>query len=663
MKENLFSKKIKYLFNILELNQKDFVKLFWNGEAKTLSTRVKTIDNWLSKDIKQPKGFYFDEYKISKFIMDDGTPVFTKESFMYDDFDSFKYRIDNYIKYKSSSKKDFEYEFIYYYDNNLQKIIYMKLNIQKKIHDREYEIEIEIPQEYKDKNFESYTGTLELDRNYYYISVKNSFETMTFYFMLNLGYKSNDVIYGLGLGIAYKNGLPLATKNILTKKNLEEHERKEFYLNSNETEQLLSTEVFDDVYTSTKENYLKKFYEKIENIESYNSRAQKILKTSLCDDIYHNIMNKEFLSFSKITHQVQDGNSFFVHNRRRATKVFLESLTCKKSMNCYIVYPLFKNSSLLNEDDPRAEKSLKLNIDIAQKGLKLYRIFVVNHAFQMTKFVYESLKKMIENNIVVRVVKKEDIKHLVDSYDFVYSDHTDVAIYRKQHERFYLFNITRNRVTIDELKSNYKKIKKKSYKLDEFYNLYNPIEYKTLKEKNKTLEKELEALRLENKKLKKKVDYDTLNFENLIFQENKKLQQKLLGSWNTHLYSSTYESTGKIHIFKTYFKEHNNVIDFYENRGKLFIGDNQSLIVKKTPNEKNFSIILFQNIDVTYQMIKFVIISIQNGTNEEMIQYGFYSKKEYDYEETKKILGNIKNIQLKLDRGFSKRVRDEFVIE
>ena len=178
----------------------------------------------------------------------------------------------------------------------------------------------------------------------------------------------------------------------------------------------------------------------------------------------------------------------------------------------------------------------------------------------------------------------------------------------------------------------------------------------------KKLKEEVLLLKKKNKVLKEAQTKISLNLDTNFFKKDIDLQNKLLGEWNTHLYSSTYERTKKIHIFKTYFQENNSVFDVYKNNGKFFIGEHQTIVFKKTPNEKNFSLIVFQNNNITYKVVIFAIISIQNGTHEEMMQYGFYSKKEYSYEETKKILGEVNNLQLKLDLDFARRIRDEFVV-
>ena len=107
------------------------------------------------------------------------------------------------------------------------------------------------------------------------------------------------------------------------------------------------------------------------------------------------------------------------------------------------------------------------------------------------------------------------------------------------------------------------------------------------------------------------------------------------------------------------------MIDEFDNEGKLFMGENQSLIIKKTPNEKNFSIIVFNHTHVTYKTFRFTIFSIQNGTGsggEEMINWGFYTKNRVSLQEVENILGKKDNVQIKLDLNFAKRVRQNLTI-
>jgi len=217
--------------------------------------------------------------------------------------------------------------------------------------------------------------------------------------------------------------------------------------------------------------------------------------------------------------------------------------------------------------------------------------------------------------------------------------------------KFWNKNIPYNEENLRKIITDYQKdLKKKKEQEKENFELL------------KKLQEEVLILKKRNQSLEEAQTRTTLNLNGDLFKEDTNLLNNLLGEWHTHLYSSTYERTGKIHIFETYFQENNIVFDVYKNSGKFFIGEHQTIVLKKTHNEKNFSLIVFQNNNVTYKVVIFAIVSIQNGTHEEMMQYGFYSKKKYSYEETKKILGEINKLQLKLDLDFARRIRDEFVV-
>jgi len=156
---------------------------------------------------------------------------------------------------------------------------------------------------------------------------------------------------------------------------------------------------------------------------------------------------------------------------------------------------------------------------------------------------------------------------------------------------------------------------------------------------------------------------DTLN---KLFTKNLRVWKKLEGDWYAYLYSSeVFNKDQYIHQVKTTFYGDYQVIDEFDNEGKLFMGENQSLIIKKTPNEKNFSIIVFNHTHVTYKTFRFTIFSIQNGTGsggEEMINWGFYTKNRVSLQEVENILGKKDNVQIKLDLNFAKRVRQNLTI-
>ena len=154
--------------------------------------------------------------------------------------------------------------------------------------------------------------------------------------------------------------------------------------------------------------------------------------------------------------------------------------------------------------------------------------------------------------------------------------------------------------------------------------------------------------------------------KNKIFFRNEKLFKKLQGIWYAYMYpsnpSSSKENDG-IWIVKTAIKNDYTVVDEYNNSGTLQISNNQSLILKKSYEYDDLTVIRFQNREVTYGIFKFIIMSTQNGSEKEMINFGFYSKKKYNPKEAKEILGDIEKAQLKLDLEFNNRILNQIIIK
>ncbi len=138
------------------------------------------------------------------------------------------------------------------------------------------------------------------------------------------------------------------------------------------------------------------------------------------------------------------------------------------------------------------------------------------------------------------------------------------------------------------------------------------------------------------------------------FTKNDELLKNLVGDWYAYFYSSNEVS--KIHSIKTNIDENCIVTDQNNNSGKLFIGTNQSIIIKESINSKNLVSITFTNIEVAYEVFAFSLISKQDQINDKMLNFGFFSKKELDRDVVIKTLGDIDTTQLKMDMEFLKRI-------
>jgi len=155
---------------------------------------------------------------------------------------------------------------------------------------------------------------------------------------------------------------------------------------------------------------------------------------------------------------------------------------------------------------------------------------------------------------------------------------------------------------------------------------------------------------------KEKIDKILKNRIN-IFHKNYELLNKLKGDWYLYSYPSNSSTTETLET-KTTIYEDFSVKDIEKNKGELFIGKNQSIILKEHPNNKNITSITFDNNRVTYGNFPFSRVSKSNVINEELFDFGFFSKEKIALDEATKILGELKDVQLKIDHTLLERIND-----
>jgi len=146
-----------------------------------------------------------------------------------------------------------------------------------------------------------------------------------------------------------------------------------------------------------------------------------------------------------------------------------------------------------------------------------------------------------------------------------------------------------------------------------------------------------------------------------IFKKDYKLLDKLLGKWYLYSYPSN-PHLSDIWATETYFHEDFSVEDMHQNRGKLLIGKNQSIILKESHNSHNMTSIIFDNDRVAYNTFVFSRVSKSNMLKEELFNFGFFSRKELDRDEAKEILGEIGKVQLHIDYNMLRRISNHIEI-
>jgi len=167
------------------------------------------------------------------------------------------------------------------------------------------------------------------------------------------------------------------------------------------------------------------------------------------------------------------------------------------------------------------------------------------------------------------------------------------------------------------------------------------------------------------KNYKKEKEFKEKHAEKIdnIFQENQKLFKHLVGIWYAYIYPSNPASaTDGIWTVETTIHDDYSVVDWWGNRGYLKIGKHESLIIKESYENDDLTVIRFPNRQVRSQNFRFVIISNQNFTQHEMVNFGFYSRIKYSPEEAKEILGEMNTVQMKLNLDFNDRLIQRAIV-
>ncbi|CAA6816104.1 MAG: Unknown protein [uncultured Sulfurovum sp.] len=140
-----------------------------------------------------------------------------------------------------------------------------------------------------------------------------------------------------------------------------------------------------------------------------------------------------------------------------------------------------------------------------------------------------------------------------------------------------------------------------------------------------------------------------------IFHMNNQILKEIIGDWYMYSYPSTLWSA-EVWETKTTVFEDGIVTDQHNNNGKLYIGQNQSIILKESSNSKNITSITFDNNQITYKVFPFSRTSKSNSLNQPLFNFGFFSKEKVSIEDAKLILGDVNEVQLEMNFNLMKRV-------
>ncbi|NEW60557.1 hypothetical protein GSY74_04610, partial [Sulfurovum sp. bin170] len=194
----LFVEKIKYLYkNICDSDDDGLTKLFCKPNSDRYNSRKRLMrNNWRKSSYKKRPDLLternFEKFGISGLKIENRR-VFSLDSLLYEPFEEFKKRTDRYLEYTQQQSDltgyDIPHRYIYYFDTNIKKIVYYKITKIEHHNTNEYNIVLVSPAHYKEA--ENLRGTYLIQHNLIYISVSNSFQTLTLSFGYNMGYNKN----------------------------------------------------------------------------------------------------------------------------------------------------------------------------------------------------------------------------------------------------------------------------------------------------------------------------------------------------------------------------------------------------------------------------------------------------------------------------------------
>ncbi|MEA2029378.1 MAG: hypothetical protein U9N49_10440 [Campylobacterota bacterium] len=166
-----------------------------------------------------------------------------------------------------------------------------------------------------------------------------------------------------------------------------------------------------------------------------------------------------------------------------------------------------------------------------------------------------------------------------------------------------------------------------------------------------------ESINSEQKIIATLKTYQNVHMHNFdVFSDsNSELLERLVGQWYGYFHHSN--AFKPPHQIKTTIYDDYRVLDANGNSGRLCIGKhNQSMIIKESKNSKNLISMTFDNHRVAYKLFPVSLVSKRNSVNREMLSFGFFSKKELDMDTVQTILGEVKNVQLKMHCDFDERI-------
>jgi hypothetical protein len=424
--------------------------------------RKTVLRRWLNKGINCTKDFQksFKNYKISHYRFN-GAPLFTLDDFsIKTDVTTFEKKLDLYLLYKKEVYINKAYKYIYLFSEEKEEIILYHIVRWEKGEEGSIAISIE-------QNQNSHRGTYSLQEdNNIFINMK--INNISLYLLFH---DNNDSSYtyivGTSMGyLAKDNKVPRAEKAIFSKEILDTNDIElQFILN--ETESISAIENRLNLNTQeVKTDYFIKYSNKF---KKYHHFFQRLIDKKYQQHFYYRLAFREFYAFFRLFERFSRKEAYHIMNFQRAFFEAIKTVESIKNIPFFIVTELTQDHLLLG----MSYKELKIKdklLKLSSHGIDSTIIFVVEEEKDLSSSCLTLLDEIKKSHISVRLINKKKIIHEVNSLNFFFihlEDERDFVLTDPIRDNKDVFKLFINEVTLDEYRTDYYKILKKSHLFEE----------------------------------------------------------------------------------------------------------------------------------------------------------------------------------------------------
>ena len=454
--EKIFQEDLEKFTNAF-IDMKKFDRNTQLDQKQFFLNRKTVLRRWLSKEISCTNDFQksFNNYKVSLYQLH-GSSLFSVNDFKSsNNIEEFERNIDLYLEYKQTVYMNKEYQYIYLFCNEEENIrLYHIVKWQKSSGN---EVIITLEQEST-----LYTGTFTIDEeNNIFIKIKIQKRTL---YLLFHDTKDHSRTYIVGTSMGYRvndNKVPISQKILFAKEKLNTKDIELSFI-LNVTESISAIE--NRLNFNSQEVKINHFVKYASKFKKYHQFFTYLLSQKYHQHFYYRLAFREFYASFRLFESFSKKETYYIRNYQQAFLEAIKTVESIQNIPFYVVFQLNKENLFFAKNDKELQIKNRF-LNLSKYGVEATIIFIVEKEKQLSDESKILLKEIKEQDILVKVVEKEQVINSVNSLDFFFidlGDERDFVLADPIRDNKEVFKLFINKVTLDEYHSDYRKIFSKS---------------------------------------------------------------------------------------------------------------------------------------------------------------------------------------------------------